>query len=132
MAEEDSVNIPNGISDLAGFRRWVHSDDFPEQEGYLELDGTPDMVLEIVSASSAEKDKATLLDLYCRAGIPEYWLVDARDDRLEFDILRHAAAGYTTTRRHAGWLKSGVFGKSFRLSRHLDDLGNPEFSLSVR
>ena len=38
-----------------------------EKEGYLELEGTPDMVLEIVSASSVEKDKETLLDLYWRA-----------------------------------------------------------------
>jgi hypothetical protein len=56
---DDSVDIPAGIRDLAGFRRWVHSDDFPEQNGYLELDGTPEMVLEIVSASSVEKDKET-------------------------------------------------------------------------
>jgi Uma2 family endonuclease len=214
---DDSVDIPNGISDLVGFRRWVHSDDFPEtgricfldgrvwvdmskeqvfthnqlkqefnlvvgglvkaegrgrffpdgifltndraqlacqpdgtfvshrtlksgrihlvegeKEGYLELDVKPDMVLEIVSASSVEKDKETLLELYWRAGIPEYWLVDARDDCLAFDIFRHAPGGYSATRRRAGWLKSVVFGKSFRLSRHLDDVGHPEFSLSVR
>ena len=90
------------------------------------------MVLEIVSAGSVEKDKETLLDLYWRAGIPEYWVVDARADRLEFDIFRHRAGGYVATRKQGGWLKSGVFGRSFRLSRLLDDMGNPDYSLSVR
>ena len=65
-----------------------------EKEGYLELEGTPDMVLEVVSASSVEKDKVTLPDLYWRAGIPEYWVVDARADRLEFDIFRRGSDGY--------------------------------------
>jgi Uma2 family endonuclease len=90
------------------------------------------MALEIVSASSVDKDKETLLDLYWRAAIPEYWLVDACGDCLEFDIFRHAAGGYVAAGKRGGWLKSGVFGKSVRLSRHLDDLGNPEFSLAVR
>ena len=29
---DDSVDIPDGIGDLAGFRRWVHSDDFPRRD----------------------------------------------------------------------------------------------------
>ena len=36
---DDSVDIPDGISDLAGFRRWVHSDDFPETGRICFLDG---------------------------------------------------------------------------------------------
>jgi hypothetical protein len=58
--------------------------------------------------------------------------VDGRAERLEFDIFRLGPGGYVATRKQAGWLKSGVFGKSFRLSRQIDDVGNPEFSLSVR
>lgn len=90
------------------------------------------MVLEIVSASSVEKDKETLFDLYSRAGIAEYWLVDARAGRLEFDIFRHAVGGYLAVRKQAGWLKSDVFGNSFRLTQSGDEFGNPEYSLSVR
>jgi len=52
----------------------------------LELEGTPDMVLEVVSASSVVKDTETLLQLYWQAGIPEYWLVDARGEALEFTV----------------------------------------------
>lgn len=48
---------------------------------YVELEGTPDMVLEIVSTSSVVKDYKRLRELYWRAGIPEYWIVDARPER---------------------------------------------------
>jgi Uma2 family endonuclease len=101
-------------------------------EGHVELEGTPDMVLEVVSASSVTKDTESLMDLYWRAGIPEYWLVDARGDRLSFEIYRHTREGYVATRRQAGWIRSRVFGKSFRLTRRKDELGNPDFTLSVR
>src|SRR5438105_1116462 len=43
------------------------------QEGYVELQGIADMVLEIVSASSVIKDTATLMELYWQAGVKEYW-----------------------------------------------------------
>jgi Uma2 family endonuclease len=103
-----------------------------EKEGYLELAGTPDMVLEIVSTSSVEKDTETLRMLYWRAGIPEYWIVDARGECLEFDILRLHSDGYAAVRKRGGWLKSRVFGRSFRLTQRVDDEGNPEYSLLVR
>ena len=88
--------------------------------GYVELEGSPDMVLEVVSDSSVEKDNDVLMDLYWKAGIREYWLVDARGERIEFQILRHTARGYVATRPSGGWRKSAVFsGKSFRLTRQL-------------
>jgi Uma2 family endonuclease len=90
------------------------------------------MVLEVVSPSSVEKDTVTLRDLYWRAEVREYWLVDARGERPGFDILRHTARGYSPVRRQGGWVKSAVFGKAFRLVRRADELGNPEFVLEVR
>ena len=85
-----------------------------------------------MSASSVEKDRETLPDLYWRAGIPEYGVVDARGDRLEFDIFRREPGGYTAVPKRGGWLRSRVFGRSFRLTRQFDDVGNPEYTLSVR
>jgi Uma2 family endonuclease len=101
-------------------------------EGFVEPEGTPDMVLEVVSATSVEKDTVVLRRLYWEAGIREYWLVDARQDRLQFDILRRRASGYVATPKPAGWLRSAVFRKSFRLSSRLDEAGHPEYTLSVR
>jgi Uma2 family endonuclease len=102
------------------------------EEGYVELEGSPDMVLEIVSASSVHKDTVFLRQAYWEAGIREFWLVDARKEPLSFEILRHTARGYVTTRKLEGWVKSAVFGKSFRLTQRTDALGHPDYLLAVR
>lgn len=101
-------------------------------EGVVELDGSPDMVLEVVSRSSVEKDTIHLVDQYWRAGIDEYWLADVRGQRLDFDIFRHGAKGFTPVRKHGGWLKSSVFNKSFRLTRSVDELEHPVYTLHVK
>lgn len=99
----------------------------------LQLDGTPEMVLEIVSDTSVQKDTVELRDLYWRAGVTEYWLVDVRDGNLTFDVLKHGSKGYTPTRRQAGgWLKSTIFNRSFRLTQQTDPLGDPVYQLEVR
>jgi hypothetical protein len=36
---DDTVDIPTGINDLAAFRRWAHSDDFPESGRICFLNG---------------------------------------------------------------------------------------------
>jgi hypothetical protein len=100
--------------------------------GYTEVQGSPDMVLEVVSASSVQKDTVVLREAYWKADIPEYWLVDARQDEIAFDILTHTARGYVAARKKDGWVKSGVFGKSFRFRRFLDRTGHPDYSLDVR
>lgn len=102
------------------------------EEGILEIDGSPDMVLGILSKSSVQKDTEILFDAYWQANIREYWLVDARQMPLRFDIYRHAAKGYVATRKQNGWVKSAVFGKSFRLTQKTHKLGHPEFTLAVR
>lgn len=102
-------------------------------EGYVEVEGSPDMTLEIVSASSVQKDTIVLRDLYWKAGVTEYWLVDARQTPVRFSILKRQAKGYVETRKAAeGWLKSTVFGRSFRLVATTDRLGHPQFQLEVR
>jgi Uma2 family endonuclease len=100
--------------------------------GYVELEGTADMVLEIVSDSSEKKDLLTQRELYWKAGIAEYWLVDVRGESDVFEIYRHAAKGYVATRKQEGWIKSSVFSKAFRLLRRQDERGNPEYSLEVK
>jgi len=100
--------------------------------GYVEIEGSPDMVLEIVSDGSVAKDMEKLLHLYWKAGIGEYWLVDVRGQSVFFEIYRHPAKSYVATTKERGWVKSKVFGKSFRLTRGKDEQGNPEFTLAVK
>jgi Uma2 family endonuclease len=102
------------------------------EEDPLWLEGTPDMVLEVVSLTSVHKDREVLPELYWLAGIPEYWLVDPLGDKLQFDVLRHTTKGYVTTRKQAGWVKSAVFGKAFRLTQKQGPDGYREFLLEVR
>jgi Uma2 family endonuclease len=99
----------------------------------LILAGVPEMVLEIVSDTSVNKDTVRLRKEYWQAGILEYWLIDVRGGKRHFALLKHGATGYTATRKQSGgWLKSGVFGKSFRLTKGADPLGDPLFVLEVR
>jgi Uma2 family endonuclease len=102
------------------------------EEVYVELQGTPDMVLEVISPSSVHKDTVVLRDLYWQVGIDEYWLVDVRGAKLEFTILRHGRRGYIPIRKQSGWIKSSVFGKAFQLTQRRDVLGYPEYTLGVR
>jgi len=95
------------------------------------LQGSPDMVLEIISRSSVNKDKIRLREAYWAAGVKEYWLVDARDGELQFDILRHTQRGFQSVRKNGGWVKSAVFGKSFRLLCSMTRNGRPEYSLEI-
>jgi len=100
--------------------------------GYVEVEGSPDLVLEIVSPTSLRKDTVTLRELYWKAGIREYWLVDAREDPPQFDILRHTAEGYVPTPDVEGWLRSEVLSREFRFTQSPDPLGHPQYSLAVR
>jgi Uma2 family endonuclease len=100
--------------------------------GIIELEGTPDIALEIVSASSVTKDTVRLRDLYWRAGVTEYWLVDARSKTPRFEILRYAPTGYVAVEQQDGWSLSAVFGHAFRLTQDADPLGKPQYQLETR
>jgi Uma2 family endonuclease len=100
--------------------------------GYVELEGSPDLVVEVVSPGTVRKDTTRLRQAYWEAGITEYWLIDARAEPLKFDILRHTSRGYVASRKPGGWIKSAVLRHSFRLFQALDSLGRPEYTLGVR
>jgi Uma2 family endonuclease len=100
--------------------------------GYVEIQGTPDMVLEVVSRSSVTKDTELLFEGYWTADIPEYWLIDARKSPPRFDIYRHTDNGYVAVRRRDGWLKSAVFDRQFRFVESKDRFGDPAYSLEVK
>lgn len=101
-------------------------------EESVEVQGGPDMVLEVISPTSVQKDTVVLRDLYWRAGVKEYWLADLREKNVELHILKYGPRGYTAARRQMGWLKSFVFGRSFRLTRDTDPSGYPLYNLDVR
>lgn len=47
------------------------------------INGSPDLVVEILSPSTAAHDRATKLALYGETGVPEVWLIDAQAKTVE-------------------------------------------------
>jgi Uma2 family endonuclease len=139
----DGILLSNFAADISGTpdalflaRETLSSDRIRLVEGarggFTELRGSPDLVLEVLSDSSVEKDLKTLRQGYLDAEIREYWIVDARRGDLIFDILVRGDKGFRSSAKKDGWLASGVFGKSFRLSVANDESGHPEYTLDVR
>ncbi len=56
------------------------------------IEGAPDLIVEILSPSTAKIDQGTKLKLYASEGVQEYWIVDAAACTIEVFGLR--ADGY--------------------------------------
>lgn len=76
----------------------------------IELEGAPDLVVEVISDASVGKDRSRLPLRYAAAGVPELWLVDARRG-LRFDVHVLEADGYRLAVSDPdGWLRSPLLG----------------------
>jgi len=101
-----------------------------ERGRYIEIEGPPDLIVEVVSDSSVTKDTVRLPESYARAGIPEFWLADARGHQVVFRIHRLAQSVYEpVTPDDQGFQRSEVFGCGFRLDAERDEEGEWEFDL---
>ncbi|WP_447975037.1 Uma2 family endonuclease [Nitrospira sp. Kam-Ns4a] len=52
------------------------------------IQGAPELVIEILSPATAERDRGVKQKLYARAGVAEYWLVDTDAKTIEVLALR--------------------------------------------
>jgi len=87
-------------------------------DDFLEVEGGPDLVVEILSPSSAQKDTRRLPRAYFESGVRELWLVDARGRQLSLHIHRRGPAGFEVVPADAaGFSPSAVLGVSVRLTR---------------
>ena len=91
--------------------------------------GTPDLVVEVVSTSSERKDLVRLRDAYARAGVDEYWIIDARGPQLHFEILKLVTDGYAPASPDSVSQVSEVLGRSFLFERQLNRLGRYRYRL---
>jgi Uma2 family endonuclease len=55
------------------------------------IEGTPDLVVEILSPSTAHRDRGIKLERYHHFGVPEYWIVDLDARTVEVWRLAEAA-----------------------------------------
>jgi len=106
--------------------------DIPQDGKHIELVGAPDWICEIVSDSSVEKDTSLLLDAYHQAGVKEYWLIDARAEEINFQLLVWTPDQYQSAENHDGWQMSPVFDRQFRLTRSRDRLNRWRYQLLHR
>jgi len=100
---------------------------------YIEIEGRADLVVECVSDGSARKDLVRLRELYHRAGVPEYWVVDARQEPLRFDVLTNTDAGYAESPPSSdGFRLSPFLARDVRFVLSSRKQGLPFFRLDVR
>ena len=97
---------------------------------YVELEGPPDLIVEIVSDRSKIKDTRRLPPAYFQAGVPEFWLVDARGPELLFQIHRRGSTAYELVPIDAdGYQASSILRSSYLLVRSRNASGRVEFEL---
>ena len=114
----------------SGRLRRMPRKDHPDE--FFELRGSPDWVLEIISRSSFAKDLKKLRLAYHRAGIAEYWLINALEKQVDFQILTYRASGYVAAASRRGWRRSAIFAHDFRLRRIRDELGDRHYVLEFK
>lgn len=105
----------------------------PDEDDGIEMRGSPDWVLEVVSNSSEKKDTVWLPDAYHAANVKEYWLVDARGEQVEFTLQVWRPDGLEIVQpRDDGWRESEVFACAVRIDRERDRVGGWNFTLLIR
>ena len=103
------------------------------EDRFIELEGAPDLVVEIVSDSSERKDLKRLPRLYAAAGIPELWLADCRGGEISFEIHVLGPEGYERQSADAeGWRHSPLLGRRVRLIRRRNEMARWVYDLETR
>lgn len=115
-AEPDILLVTQQAIDEGRIRLTPAASKAPGQ--FVELEGAPDLVVEIVSDSSVRKDTERLPKAYFLAGLREFWLVDARGDELQFQIHRRSEKAFEPVPSDAdGFQGSAVLSCRYRLVR---------------
>ena len=64
------------------------------------VEGAPDLVIEILSESTAARDRGIKMQIYARHGVTRYWIVDVERKTIEVHALRGSA--YELLATHSG------------------------------
>ena len=59
-----------------------------------QLDGPPDLIVEVISPDSVHRDRDDKFHEYAEAGVPEYWIIDSRPGRQRADFYQLAESGH--------------------------------------
>ncbi len=104
-----------------------------EQGRFIEFEGSADLIVEIVSDSSAVKDFQRLPSAYFAAGVSEFWLADARGSQLLFQIHRRGSQGFEPVEiDNQGYQISTVLEKNYRLECEPSEADSMIYNLKER
>lgn len=104
-----------------------------EEDRYVELEGAPDLIVEIVSDSSVRKDTKRLPKRYWQAGVREFWLVDCRREPLFFRIQQRGESGYEPAPAKAeSYQYSAVLNAWYKLERTRNQRGRWQYTLHAK
>lgn len=67
------------------------------------IEGPPDLVVEVLSPSTARQDRVLKRERYARFGVPEYWIVDPKLRRVEVYRLQEDADRPTIVSNQLEW-----------------------------
>jgi Uma2 family endonuclease len=109
----------------------------PEMGGgpddYIEIEGAPDLVVEIVTKTSLARDTKRLPGAYFKTGVREYWLIDGRADELSSVIHGRGKGRFVALERDTqGFQRSDVIKRRLRLDRQRDQRGFWQYDLRVK
>ncbi|MGE0493154.1 MAG: Uma2 family endonuclease [Vulcanimicrobiota bacterium] len=87
-------------------------------ERLIEIEGSAALVVEILSDSSAGKDRKRLPPLYAAAGVEELWLVDARSGEISFHLCHLVDGEFRSApTTEDGFAYSRVLDRHYRIRR---------------
>lgn len=130
-AEPDIVVITHDALDAGRIKLIPKASGEPDR--YVEVEGGPDLVVEILSDSSETKDLVRLPAAYWRAGVRELWLLDARGPEMRFQIQRPGASSFVAGDADAdGYQRSDVLAAWCNVERARHSRGHWAYRLRFR
>lgn len=110
----------------------VYQADENDPRRLMKVLGAPDLVVEVVSRYSVRKDTKRLPEAYFRAGVREYWLIDARAAVVDFQVLTRASRKYTPAAKdRRGFISSEILGAKVKLERSKNRVGGDAYRLRI-
>ena len=128
--EPDVVAVSDDAIDAGRVRLVPAAGGKPDR--FVELEGGPELIVEIVSDSSVKKDTQRLPAAYHAAGVRELWLIDARRADVQLTIHRWEPSGYTADVAADGTCRSTVFDCTFAIVRSRNAAGRFIYDLVAR
>ncbi len=86
VANETDVLLPDGGDPLRPDISLIMKQNLQIIKGHIH--GTPDLIVEVLSESTRERDLGVKADRYLKCGVREYWILDPEDKTMQLWLNR--------------------------------------------